>query len=69
MKPVPVLLIVLGVVLALAGVVFSLQGMGTVGPSSSFMYQNPSWTFQGAIVAVIGIATLAGGLWISRRGG
>ena len=68
MKPVALLLVVLGVVLALAGLVFALQGMGVVGPSQSFMFQNPSWTYQGATVTLIGLLTLAGGVWVSRRG-
>jgi hypothetical protein len=62
------MLVVLGVVLALAGAVFALQGMGIVGPSQSFMFQNPSWTDQGVVVTVVGLVTLAGGVWVSRRG-
>ena len=62
------MLVVIGALLAVAGLVFALQGMGAVGPSDSFMFQNPSWTYQGATVTVIGLVTLAGGVWVLRRG-
>lgn len=67
-KPVALMLVVVGAVLGLAGIVFALQGMGAVGPSQSFMFQNPSWTYQGATVTLIGVVTLAGGVWVSRKG-
>ena len=67
MKPVPVLLTLVGVLLVLAGFVFILQGMGIVGPQSSFMFNNPTWIYQGVAVMVIGILPLAGGLFLSRK--
>ena len=33
-------LVVPGILLALAGFVFTLQGLGIVGPTSSFMFQS-----------------------------
>jgi hypothetical protein len=68
LKPVPVLLTLVGVLLMLAGFVFILQGMGIVGPQSSFMFNNPTWIYQGVAVMAIGILSLAGGLFLSRRG-
>ena len=68
MKPVPVLLALVGVLLMLAGFVFILQGMGIVGPQSSFMFSNPTWIYQGGAVMLIGILSLAAGLFLSRRG-
>jgi hypothetical protein len=56
-----------GVLLALAGLVFILQGMGVVGPDYSFMFQNQTWIYQGAAVVVIGLVTLATGIFLSRR--
>jgi hypothetical protein len=67
LKPVPLLLILVGVLLVLAGFVFTLQGMGIVGPQGSFMFNNPTWIYQGVAVMVIGILPLAGGLFLSRK--
>ncbi|MDA4112450.1 MAG: hypothetical protein OK474_00175 [Thaumarchaeota archaeon] len=67
MKLVPVLLALVGVLLMLAGLVFILQGMGIVGPQSSFMFNNPTWIYQGVAVMVIGILSLAAGLFLSRK--
>jgi len=67
LKPVPVLLTLVGVLLMLAGFIFILQGMGIVGPQSSFMFNNPTWIYQGVAVTGIGILPLAGGLFLSRR--
>ncbi len=67
MRPVAVLLAIVGVLILLAGIVFILQGMGIVGPSYSFMYNNPTWIYQGAAAAVIGCLVLAGGLFLGRR--
>ena len=67
MKPVPLLLILVGVLLVLAGFVFTLQGMGIVGPQGSFMFNNPTWIYQGVAVVVTGILPLIGGLFLSRK--
>lgn len=67
MKPVPVLLTLVGVLLVLAGSVFILQGMGVVGPQGSFMFNNPTWIYQGVAVVVTGILPLIGGLFLSRK--
>jgi len=39
----------------LAGFVFVLQGMGIVGPDSSFMFNNPTWIYQGVAVMAVGL--------------
>jgi hypothetical protein len=67
LRPVPLLLVLVGVLLVLAGFVFILQGEGIVGPQSSFMFNNPTWIYQGVAVMVIGILSLAGGLLLSVR--
>ena len=51
----------------LAGFVFVLQGMGIVGPDSSFMFNNPTWIYQGVAVMAVGLLALGGGLNLSRR--
>lgn len=60
-------MIVIGVLLALAGVVVSFQGLGVVGPQSSFMYNSQTWVLQGAGIAVIGVLTLLAGILLGGR--
>ena len=67
MRPVPMLLALVGVLLVLAGFVFALQGMGIVGPDSSFMFNNPTWIYQGVAVMAVGLLALGGGLYLSRK--
>ncbi|HUI23537.1 MAG TPA: hypothetical protein VLY82_03995 [Nitrososphaerales archaeon] len=57
-------LVVLGVVLLLAGIVFSLQGANVITGSSP-MSGNPTYIYVGAVVAIIGLALLA----LSSRSG
>ena len=47
-------IIIIGLILIIAGIVFTLQSKSIVGPSSSFMYQNPEWTFNGYVIIAIG---------------
>lgn len=49
------IMVVIGVFLALFGVVFTLQGYGIVGPSSSFMYNSLTWVYTGAGIAIVGL--------------
>jgi hypothetical protein len=48
-------LIILGVIMVIAGIIFTLQSNSIVGPTSSFMYQNPEWTINGYVIIAIGI--------------
>jgi divalent metal cation (Fe/Co/Zn/Cd) transporter len=50
-------LVILGVVLLLAGIVFSLQGADII-TGSSLMSGNSTYIYVGAIVAIIGLALL-----------
>lgn len=61
------LLMLVGVLVLLAGVVFTMQGIGVVGPVGSLMYDNPTWVYQGIATAVIGLLILAGALFLGRR--
>ncbi len=47
-------LIIIGLILIIAGIVFTMQSKSMVGPSSSFMYQNPEWTVNGYVIIAIG---------------
>jgi hypothetical protein len=53
-----VIIIVLGVVVALFGLLFALQGFGVVGGSP--MSNTTTWSILGPVIAVIGIAIAAG---------
>jgi len=52
-----------GALLALAGFTFTLQGLGIVGPKSSFMYQSTPWIVQGLAVFIVGILVILLGAW------
>ncbi|HEX2408651.1 MAG TPA: hypothetical protein VHJ38_15715 [Nitrososphaeraceae archaeon] len=47
-------IIIIGLILIIAGIVFTMQSKSIVGPSSSFMYQNPEWTLNGYVIITIG---------------
>ena len=54
---------VLGVIVALFGLLFTLQGFGAVGGSP--MSNTTTWSILGPVIALIGIA-LAIGAWRRR---
>ena len=49
---------IIGIALVLAGVIFTAQSKALLGPPSSFMYSNPSWTINGFIFIIAGIIVL-----------
>jgi hypothetical protein len=53
-----VIVLFLGALAALSGFVFTLQGMGIVGPSSSFMFRSSSWITYGIVFLVVGLAMM-----------
>jgi hypothetical protein len=55
-----IILVVLGVLVSLAGVVWALQGAGFL--LGSFMSNDPTWLWIGVITAVIGVGILGLGL-------
>jgi hypothetical protein len=59
-------LLIPGILLALAGLVFTLQGLGIVGPKSSFMFQSTAWIYDGLAVLLVGLLLTVGGVWRSR---
>ena len=56
-KPV---LVVVGALVAIMGVVFTLQGIGLVGGSA--MTGSTSWAVLGPIIALVGIGLVVAGL-------
>jgi hypothetical protein len=55
-----ILLIAVGCVITLAGVVFTLQGVGTIG--GSFMSGTTTWTLAGPVIALAGLVLVVFGL-------
>ncbi len=47
--------LIVGIILVAAGILFTMQSNSVVGPSTSFMYDNPEWTSNGFIIIVIGV--------------
>ena len=47
--------LIVGIILVAAGIIFTMQSNSVVGPSTSFMYDNPEWTSNGFIIIVIGV--------------
>jgi uncharacterized membrane protein len=47
--------LIVGIILVAAGILFTMQSNSVLGPSTSFMYDNPGWTSNGFIIIVIGV--------------
>ncbi len=60
-------LVILGVIILLAGIVFHFQGQGVVGPESSFMYLNPDWITYGLQISIAGLVILGIGIGVSLK--
>jgi hypothetical protein len=69
MRSTPVIVILLGIIVVLSGLTFALQGLGIVGPQSSFMFNSQSWIIQGGGVMVLGLVMILIGVWLWRRRG
>ena len=52
-----IILVGVGVLIALAGVIFTLQGVGVVGGSA--MSGDTFWAVAGPVIAVVGLAIAA----------
>ena len=61
-KPV---LVTIGVIVAILGVIFTLQGLGFIGGSA--MTGSTLWAILGPLIAVVGIVVVAFGLRSGRR--
>jgi hypothetical protein len=53
-----ILLEIIGIALVLIGLVFTAQSESYIGPQSSFMYSNPSWTINGLMIIMAGVIIL-----------
>jgi len=56
----PIMLV--GIIILVAGIIFHLQGQAVVGPQTSFMYSNPDWISYGMQIAVTGMIIIIIGL-------
>ena len=59
-----VIVVLVGLFVALAGLLFTLQGFGAV--SGSPMSNTPTWSILGPVIALIGIAIAVAG-WVRRK--
>jgi len=60
----PTVLIVLGVILLVAGLVFMGQGSGYFPyPASSFMIKETRWIYYGGAIAILGLLLILIGRW------
>jgi hypothetical protein len=57
----------IGALFCLSGIVFTLQGLGIVGPSASFMFRSQSWIDNGLGVLVAGLVILGLALFFRSR--
>ena len=55
---------VFGFILIIMGIIFQLQSISLIGPSSSFMYSNHDWTLNGYIIIGTGIIVLVIGIYV-----
>jgi len=60
-------LVFVGSLIALSGIVFTLQGLSIVGPPTSFMYSNPFWVIYGPAIAVMGMVILGVSIIAGRK--
>ena len=58
------ILFAIGVLVAIFGFIFHLQGQSVVGPESSFMYSNPDWIDYGIQIIITGIIIVLGSFLI-----
>ena len=52
----------IGITLVIAGLIFTAQSKSLLGPQSSFMYNNPSWTINGSMFIIAGVIILILGI-------
>ena len=59
------LLLIAGFIAVLLGLIWVGQGTGYFPyPASSFMINQPEWTWRGAILVIVGLAVSGGSRWI-----
>jgi len=60
-------IIITGIILAIFGIIFGLQGYGILGPEGSFMYQEPNWIDNGNYIAMFGVVIVLIGYIIEKK--
>jgi uncharacterized membrane protein len=55
-------IVIIGLVIVSLGIIFKLQSESLLGPSSSFMYSDPTWTTNGYILIAIGLGFIVVGV-------
>jgi hypothetical protein len=53
---------IIGIALILAGLIFTAQSKSLLGPQSSIMYNNPTWTLNGSMIIMAGAIILTMGI-------
>jgi hypothetical protein len=53
---------IVGASIAGLGLIFMAQSRAEIGPQSSFMYNNPDWTLNGFVIAIVGIVVAIAGI-------
>ena len=61
------LVIIPGIIIAISGMIFHLQGRAMVGPQSSFMYSNPDWIDYGMILLILGLGIIGIGVFLNYK--
>ncbi|MGH9921578.1 MAG: hypothetical protein ACRD38_02380 [Nitrososphaerales archaeon] len=56
------IMIVAGSIIVGFGILFIAQSQSVVGPESSFMYRNPEWAANGAVIVAAGAVVIAIGI-------
>lgn len=56
-----------GALLLISGLIFTLQGLGIVGPSSSFMYNSSAWIMYGLLILIVGAIVSFAGLMLRPK--
>jgi len=55
-------LIIAGAIITIFGIIFAAQGKGILGPSQSFMVNNPRWIIYGSAIAIMGLIVMLASL-------
>lgn len=61
MRGYPAAALVVGILMLIFGIVFALQGEGTIGGSP--MSNNSFWTYAGSAIAIAGVVISVLGAW------
>ena len=65
MKSLPI--IISGIIIMIFGIIFQFQGHGTIGPDSSFMYQNLEWINNGIYIGIVGVIIILMGYIVEKK--